>query len=81
MALWIMEYLVNLTVISALLSIGLLKVVHFNDLYLWYKLHRALNRYRSLYRYMDGILWDVITLGSYISKTIHPIFMKLTGLN
>ena len=30
---------------------------------------------------MDGILWDVITLGSYISKTIHPIFMKPTGFN
>ena len=31
--------------------------------------------------YMGAILWDVITLGSYISKTIYLIFMKLTGIN
>ena len=30
---------------------------------------------------MNGILWDVITLGSYISKTIYLIFMTLTGFN
>ena len=29
---------------------------------------------------MVGILWDVKTLGSYISKTIHPIAMKFTGV-
>ena len=46
-----------------------------------YKFHRALNRGTCLYRYMDGILWDAKTLGSYISKTIHPITMKLTGIN
>ena len=28
---------------------------------------------------MSEILWDVITLGSYISKTVHLIFMKCTG--
>ena len=73
---WIMEYLLKLTVISALLCIGLLKVMHFNDLHLLLTSFTELYRYTCLYRYMDGILWDVITLGSYISKTIHPIFYE-----
>ena len=30
---WIMEYLPKLTVINAVLSIGLLMVMHFNDLH------------------------------------------------
>ena len=29
---------------------------------------------------MDGILWDVKTLGSYISKTIYLIVMKFTAV-
>ena len=29
---------------------------------------------------MVGILWDVKTLGSYISKTIYPIAMKFTEI-
>ena len=28
---------------------------------------------------MVGILWDVKTLGSYISKTIYQSVMKFTG--
>ena len=30
---------------------------------------------------MGVILWDVITLGSSISIAIHPISIKLTGIN
>ena len=76
-----MEYSPKLTVIIALLCIGLLRLMHFNDLHLLFTSFTELYRSSCLYRYMDGILWDVITLGSYISKTIHPIFMKLTGFN
>ena len=35
----------------------------------------------GLYRYMVGVLWDVKTSGSYISKTIYPIAMKFTGVS
>ena len=76
-----MDYLLKLTVISVLLNIGLLKLMHFNDLHLLFTSFTEFYRGTCLYRHIDGILWDVITLGSYISKTIHPIFMKLTGFN
>ena len=76
-----MEYLPKLTVISVLLNIGLVKVMHFSDMHLLFTCFTELDRYTCLYRYIVGILWDVITLGSYISKTIHPIFMKFTGVN
>ena len=73
-----MEYLPKLTIISVLLNFGLLKLMHFNDVHLLLTIFTAY-RYTCLYRCMDGILWDVEILGSYISKTIHPIAMKLTG--
>ena len=72
-----MEYFLKLTVISMLLNIGLLKVMHFNDVCLLFTGFTKLYRYTCLYRYIVGILWDVITLGSYISKTIHPIFYEI----
>ena len=76
-----MDYLPELTIISALLNIGPLKLMHFNDLCLLFTNFSELYRSTYIYTYIDGVLWDVITLGSSIFKTIHPIFMKLTGIN
>ena len=86
-----MEYLPKLTIISMLLNIGLLELMHFYDMHLLLTIFTVLQMYRGtrltelyndigLYRHMVGILWDVKTLRSYISKTIHPIAMKLTGV-
>ena len=68
-------------------AFGLLKLIHFNDLHLLFTPYSFTGvqvsqfyRYTCLYRYMVGILWDVKTLGSYISKTIYPIAMKPTGV-
>ena len=87
-----MEYLPQLTIISMLLDIGLLKLMHFNDLHLFVdNFHRftplqlykgtsfTVDSFTCLYRYMVGILWDVKISGSYISKTIHLIAMRFTG--
>ena len=82
-----MEYLPKLTIISELSNIGPLKLMHFNDLHLLFTPYSftevQVSQFYSftyLYRYVVGILWDVKTLGSYISKTIHPIAMKFTGV-
>ena len=72
-----------------LLNIGPLKVMHFSDMHLLFtpysftevQVAQGFTNLQGLYRYMVGILWDVITFGSYISKTIYPISMKLTGFN
>ena len=80
-----MEYLPKLTIISALLNIGPLKLLHFNDMHLLFTSYSFTGVQVSqfyiftyLYRYMVEILWEVKTLGSYISKIIHPIAMKFT---
>ena len=79
-----MEYLSKLTTISMLLNIGLLKLMHFNDVHLLFTPYSFTGvqvsqfyRYICLYRYMGRILWDVRTLGSYISKTIYLILLNL----
>ena len=62
--------------------------MHFNDLHLFannfhltalqgYKF-TGLWFYIDIYRYNLGILWDVKTLGSCISKTTYPIAMKFS---
>ena len=77
-----MEYLPKLTAISAVLSIGLLILMHFNDLHLlftditelWTEEHVYIDIWMKYYGMFKN-------LGSYISKTIHLIAMKLTGVD
>ena len=76
-----MQYSLKLTVNSVLLCIGALELMHFNDLHLLFVSFTDLWTEVYFYGYIGKILWEVMTSRSYISKTIHPNFMKLTGFN
>ena len=63
-----MEYLSKLTIISALLNIGSLRLMQFNDMHLLFTPYSftgvqvsQLYGFTYLYRYMVEILWDVKT--------------------
>ena len=63
---WVMEYLPKLTVISALLCIGLLKVMHFNDLHL---LFTSFTSFEQIYMSISVKGWNI--MGCYNFRVLY----------
>ena len=80
----IMEVLQILAFIIVVLDVDLLKLMQFNDLHISYTFTGSFAKLTQIYmkkcEHVDGVLGDVKTSRSHISRTIYPIDMKFIGV-